>query len=367
MRMAKIALWIFIALLISGVMCGLSFLSDVNRLGGWDKVVFGVGTQYDVQDTKEMESSSIRRIEVSVSSPATTLTVSDSQKVNASLTGSVRTSNPKAVPYLEMNVSGDTLYIAEKRQATLTIGFYSSNIKLDISIPAEFAGELSFSGSSSDFNASAVKLSSLSIQTSSGNVTLGSIDLATGFEFGTSSGNITVNELKADSARFSSSSGDKKINSLEVNGDVTFETSSGKTALDSIRAGKVSFHSSSGDFTAGLISASELTSGTSSGKVNIGSLDGSANLSSSSGDISLIFQNPGLQISASSSSGKIKLSLPPDSQFTLNARTGSGAIISDFALDNVKTDKRSLRGSMGDGGTKIDLSTSSGDISINKN
>lgn len=365
MRLGKIALWVFIAFIIAGIMFGFSFLSDVSRAGGWDKMIFGVGTQYEINDIKEIDLSTISRIELSVSSSDTYVIVSDSQKVRAALTGYIRTTSPVSLPHLEMTASGNTLYITEKRLSSIMIGFYSSNVKLDITIPSSFKGDLVFNGSSSEFTASQLSLNSLALTTSSGDLKLGNVELVSGFTVQTSSGTIEIEKLSAASALLSTSSGDKKIKSLTVSGEALLKSSSGETTAEKIMAGNIEFESSNGDIRVGSLSSSKAVIKSSSGEINFDGLEGDAYVVTTSGDINLKSIKPESQIKVDCSSGSIKLSLPSDTQLTLNVRTSSGDIQHNLPLQQVSSNEDFLKGTIGNGKVKVDLTSTSGDITIN--
>jgi hypothetical protein len=73
MRLGKIALWVFVALLVSGIMFAASVASDIEKAGGFDnvfngKVPLGIGTLYTVDEFKEADMTGIRRIQIDMTS-----------------------------------------------------------------------------------------------------------------------------------------------------------------------------------------------------------------------------------------------------------------------------------------------------------
>ena len=65
-------------------------------------------------------------------------------------------------------------------------------------------------------------------------------------------------------------------------------------------------------------------------------------------------------------SGDVKLRLPETSNFRLDASTVSGDMHSDFALSGGENGLGSLTGQTGDGGAAVSVSTTSGEISVER-
>ena len=69
--------------------------------------------------------------------------------------------------------------------------------------------------------------------------------------------------------------------------------------------------------------------------------------------------------SLEASSGGITVELPPEASFELDARTGSGSIDTERPLTVTgRVSRKSLRGSVGSGGPRLEVETSSGSIVI---
>lgn len=65
-------------------------------------------------------------------------------------------------------------------------------------------------------------------------------------------------------------------------------------------------------------------------------------------------------------SGSVRLSLPANTNADLDFQTGSGRISTEFAVSMNRVERRSLRGSIGDGGPVIRVDTGSGGIALLK-
>lgn len=362
MRPGKIVLWTFAALLISGIIFVI-VASNSTLLGGSGKMVFGIGQLYTVEDIKDSDLEGITRIEVSFSSPETTFFTTNNSNVKAALTGSVRTTNTDAVPYLVMTRSGDTLMIKEERRSNVVMGFFNSDIKLDISLPESFHGDLTVNGSSGRLNISRLVLQTLEANLSSGTMNLGNIE-AQSLMVKTSSGSFRLDKFAGGSAYFQTSSGSKKLGTLELTGDLTIHSSSGSVNVTSLSCKNATVEGSSGTFNADAVNCNSIAVKNSSGSITIKRVQGAASLKTNSGSINASFTEPKDHIEAECSSGSISLQLPENTGFTVDASTSSGNISNDFGLE--KDNGRRLTGKTGDGAVAINVRTSSGSIKIKK-
>ncbi|MCX7773843.1 MAG: DUF4097 domain-containing protein [Clostridia bacterium] len=366
MKIAKIALWVFIALVISAVMFGVGLATDVAKMGGWDKVVFGVGTQYNVNDIKELNYTSARRVEITTTSSDTTLFSSDSDKVKAALTGSIRTTEPNAVPTLEVRQSGDVITITERRQTFITFGFYSSNVKLDISIPKRFSGEVVFKGTSGNFTTSNQKLEKLDVSVSSGDTDIENVELSGALNLSANSGNIKVNNVKASDTKIETSSGDKELYNLTLSGNASMNANSGQTKVQGLTCAEGRIESTSGDIEVSGVKAKAFYAKASSGEIIADIVEGKVQLESTAGDIETGIQNPKDEIKLQASSGEVTLSLPEETGFKLDSQASSGNIHCKFDLSSKESERNALSGIAGSGEIPVFITTHSGDININK-
>ncbi len=370
MRLGKIALWVFVALLVSGIMFAASVASDIEKAGGFDnvfngKVPLGIGTLYTVDEFKEADMTGIRRIQIDMTSTDTTIITSEGQKATASLKGEVRTTDPAAVPKLYFEVKGDTLYISEIRTSIIT-GSYTSNLKMEVTIPDTFNGDLAFSGSSGQFMAQELYLNAVSVNTTSGDIQIGNISVATDFIAKLSSGECRIDNLSAKTVLIENTSGDKHIKNITADGKISFSASSGQTEADRIVGSQITIQTSSGDVKLGSVSAEFTRLSGSSATIRIDALEGGCEVKNSSGDVTVKCASPTDKINISATSGGVQLFLPETSGFRLEATTNSGNIKSSFGLANGEFVEDRLSGTYNGGGIDVRVSTSSGDISINK-
>jgi hypothetical protein len=102
--------------------------------------------------------------------------------------------------------------------------------------------------------------------------------------------------------------------------------------------------------------------------VTIDDARGAVNLNSRNGDLSLSFErSPQKDILISNRYGNVRLQLPSNSAFSIDAQTEYGRVDSEFEGLNQSTSNResSLRGRVGVGGPQITVTTRNGNIELN--
>jgi hypothetical protein len=139
--------------------------------------------------------------------------------------------------------------------------------------------------------------------------------------------------------------GSGSIDARAIQGAIEASAGSGHIELEQTGEGDVSIHSSSGG-------------------VRISGVRGGLTVSTSSGSIRA--QGEILRDwSLDASSGAITVELPPGASFVLDARTSSGNIESAHPLTvSGRLSRKSLRGTVGGGGPRLQLETSSGSIEV---
>jgi DUF4097 and DUF4098 domain-containing protein YvlB len=360
----RIVVWAVIALIFSSIASGVGSAINLFGKGGWSNMAFGFGTRYDVNEIKEINFGNARKIEIRTTSTDTNIVPSNSNEVKASLTGYVLTTNPKSVPSLEISQSGDVITIVEKRENMNIIGFYSSNTKLDIDIPKGFDGHVVYNGTSGNLSVTQFKLESLDAQLSSGDILLKNISLKNDLYASSTSGNVTIQEISSDNVVLKSTSGDKKLTAITATGDIEIKAHSGNTRIEDITCSKISEECTSGDITVNKITADLFQITSHSGNVVLKELDGAAKIDATSGNIEVNALSPKGEYHLNAHSGNVRLVLPSNTGFSLNASVSSGNINCEFDLKNERSEKRSLEGTAGSGEIPVDISTTSGNINV---
>jgi DUF4097 and DUF4098 domain-containing protein YvlB len=187
----------------------------------------------------------------------------------------------------------------------------------------------------------------LTINTSSGNIKIGSLDLAN-FTLNTSSGKLEAEKINAEKISMNTSSGSLNIKKLDGK-ELEIKGKSSAVNIDEclVKEGRVE---------------------TSSGSITLKNSSGNFDLKGSSGTVLLTCKEFGNQnINIETSSGGVTLELPSTAEFLIEAKTSSGKFQSDFPIKTVgNTNKKSIDGQIGMKNNKVVLQTSSGSMKILK-
>lgn len=204
--------------------------------------------------------------------------------------------------------------------------YWLGNLKLDIYLPVNYKHVISIKNSSGDVSFEAVDLALFSMETTSGSLSADTLK-ASSVSIKSTSGAMDVKSIVAASLQVSTQSGNLKIGNCFVN-DFRVKSSSADILLNRI-----------------------------TGNVDIKTTSGKVNLMYSEFDKN--------KVVVVTTSGEILVNVPLDADFSLEARTTSGTIHSDYPL--LKTEKHAASGQIGNGEGQIILSATSGNISISIN
>ncbi|MCL4426710.1 MAG: DUF4097 family beta strand repeat-containing protein [Firmicutes bacterium] len=152
----------------------------------------------------------------------------------------------------------------------------------------------------------------------------------------------------------------------DVHGPVTASTTSGPIHLQTVQGNQIDASSISGDIKATSVRGT-LALHTTSGSMEVADAAGPVTITTISGDVSARLPRDAEGFLANSTSGALKLTLEPGVSAHLSARTRSGSLrikgelpFSTSRSGNTAT----AEGVLGDGRARINLLTTSGDITI---
>ncbi len=185
----------------------------------------------------------------------------------------------------------------------------------------------------------------------------------------TSNGHVRVEDVDGR-ARLRTSNGAIRIS--RIKGEVDARTSNGTIETDGLE-GNASLHTSNGSIRAEATHGS-FEAGTSNGSINVRLIDPATNwpvrVESSNGRIELTLQAKQLpEVRASTSNSSITLRLPAFANARVRAHTSHSSVSSEFEdlhYDESRRNKSEMNGTIGSGGSLIDLSSSNGSIKILK-
>lgn len=245
-------------------------------------------------------SNKVDKIELDISGASTKIVPENTDQVRAELEGKGK---------VVVTENGDTINVESKSQKWFNLFSMFNKTEITIYIPENYQKELiidSGSGNVSFNGQSKMKLDSLMIDMSSGNVQISKVT-ANDLELDGSSGNVNLSSISTKSGIFDMSSG-----------NLTIKEHTGKVEAD-----------------------------LSSGKINL--------------EMTKLIDSIDVEIN----SGLATINLPPNADFTLNGSIGSGHISSDFDLKELQKNSDQMYGVYGSGKHQVNIDVSSGKVDIN--
>jgi len=179
-------------------------------------------------------------------------------------------------------------------------------------------------------------------------------------EVGTGSGNIVISDIGSE---VTARTGSGRIEIDSVKGRVEAHTGSGSIRASRV-AGSFKGDTGSGDITMDQTAPGDVEATTGSGKIEVSGVKGSLRARNGSGHISAGGEPSG-EWNIHASSGGISVRLNSSAAFDLDAHTSSGHVTINHPLTVMGTvSPKSMRGKVRGGGALLNLSTSSGNITV---
>jgi DUF4097 and DUF4098 domain-containing protein YvlB len=177
----------------------------------------------------------------------------------------------------------------------------------------------------------------------------------------TSGGSIRVSRVAGTVSADTSGGG---ITAEEIDGDVTADTSGGSIHLEDV-TGNASADTSGGSIHAGGIRG-HLKADTSGGSIRILDAGGRVDAETAGGSIDASWAVGNAAGGAlDASGGGIRVAVDPSVDLVIDAEASGGSVTADLPFaGEVQAGKRSLRGTLGRGGARLELRSSGGPIRI---
>lgn len=139
---------------------------------------------------------------------------------------------------------------------------------------------------------------------------------------------------------------------------------SGEIYISDISADKITGTTVSGEVDIKGCKAKYIVSKSTSGSIEINDIIGKVFTKNVSGSIDLDVKELSDEINAEAISGDINLKAPDNADMDLIMKSTSGSLTTDIALKINKSGRNEIRGKVGNGSVKVQLSTVSGDIEV---
>lgn len=263
---------------------------------------------YDFHASKSMDLDGIDEISINFYSGDIKFNNEGTNNVKVKVDGEITSSGAYAKPELKCYKEGKTLYVELTKKHMGFFLNYSSDITANISIPTSYKNSLKVVSSAGDVNIGGYEFKNLDCNLSAGKLQMQNISADT-FKYKNSAGNLNADNLKTRSSSFRASAG--KIEITKFAGDIEGSNSAGNTEIQYDK-----------------------------------------------------FNN---NVDFSASAGRIKLTLPKDSAFKLDAEASAGSIKNDFSGINVNGEfgEKTAKGEVGKSNNMIQLKDSAGSIEVN--
>ena len=177
----------------------------------------------------------------------------------------------------------------------------------------------------------------------------------------TGSGSITVIDIAAP---VTADTGSGSIELQNIGGSVKADTGSGSIHADGV-AGAFHADTGSGSVFLSQTGPGEVHVDTGSGSTELRGVAGALHVDTGSGRIVVEGRQEGSDWVLDAGSGSIRVALPDDAAFSLNAETNSGSINVDHPVEVMgKISKKHVRGEVRGGGPLLAIDTGSGSIRV---
>lgn len=299
-----------------------------------------LGGKMNLENTLTFDMSKVEEVAIKYSSEDVVFYIGDTQEL---VLKEYMSYKPKERDFSTGYVEDGKVVIEGKKNHFSLFHFGTKSSREEIYLPKSYAGSVTVSTASGNIKSDEVlNLSLFFADTASGDIRMNEI-YASSIHAGTASGNINMN-LAEGIRDLSTASGN--ITVLGGGGDTEADTASGNIKLENAQ---------------GIL---EL--GCASGDIKVMGAAGGGEFETASGNVSLQFDEITASIDAQSTSGNVKLQMPQNTAFTLEAATTSGNI-NTFFDDQLQYNKKGNKASGAINGASdllITLESTSGNIKV---
>lgn len=278
--------------------------SNYNKFGAHG--IFHLSSHdYNYHDSKTMKLDGIDEISIDLSAGNIKFNNEGTNAIKVKVDGTI-TSSSSTKPQLKCYKQGGTLYIELIRNHGIIFGDYSQDIDVNISLPTAYKNNMKIVSSAGDIDIGGYEFKDLNCKLSAGS--------------------LVMNNMSADKFTYKNYAGDLKAENL-------------KTKSSEVKA--------------------------SAGKIQITGFTGDIEGTNSAGDTEIDYAKFDNNIDLTAMAGQIKLILPKDSKFKLDAEASAGSIESDISGIKVSGEvSKAASGEIGESNNTIKLKNTVGDIKI---
>lgn len=153
---------------------------------------------------------------------------------------------------------------------------------------------------------------------------------------------------------------------IDYKKDISATTSSADIYMEDLIGDNISLYTTSGDIKTYEIEGNRIKLASTSGDIELEQSIGRLNISATSGDVKIYATEDQGDININATSGNVSIKLEEESNYKIKAKSISGDVKSNFYIPLELEVNSRLDFEMGDGKYRMDITTTSGDIKINK-
>ena len=222
-------------------------------------------------------------------------------------------------------------------------------------------GELNINSNSGDVSMRSLVADTFKFSTGSGDAVIvdGQFKSAA---FNTASGDLEVRNVNSESLNVNSASGDLTVHSVKA-GNLKMNTASGDMDMCDVEAESVVFNSASGDMSGERVYVlNSIQCTTASGDVELSGGAKNVKGGTASGDFSLKCDGPVESVNVNTGSGDVTLNLRGITGMEITTKVQSGDVDIDWMGHSACV--QNATSAFGDGSSKVNVKTGSGDIEV---
>ncbi len=239
-NMKKIVLWLFVIMIVSFSISIILFRNSGINLNDFtdmddDYSNFGETSNIkgkpkkNINAEKNFDLQGIDDINISTVSTDIRIIPEDRDDIKVYFHGTIASSNEIVSPELITEIQNNTLQIEIDHKNLISLGFYSSNLNLDIYIPNEYTKNIDVKTTSADIDLGILDIKDISVKSVSGDIKAESLYTKKS-NFKSTSGEIKLRDFKGG-IDAKTTSGDLYIDFKALENDVYMNSISGDIEL----------------------------------------------------------------------------------------------------------------------------------------
>jgi lia operon protein LiaG len=204
----EVSMGLLAVMVASFIIAGILFFQS----GGYNEILSGKYNNH-IDETIPLKAEGVKQIKIACDSADVHIIPVDSNEINVHLYGNTGSNDKKKDPKLDAKIENGQLIINVKKNFILGVNFvFFEGITLEISVPKNYAADISVNNSSGNTKIEDLALKSFNCDVASGNISINSVTTEE-----------CILKLLSGNAKLESFSGNLKANSASGNVSVDYK------------------------------------------------------------------------------------------------------------------------------------------------